>query len=476
MSRRRYSPFERRQRLAARVALYGSLALALAATAGGFAYLRRPLETGAAGRWRGVDYASLPEVRLLREYVRINTSDTGDQAAGARFLVRQLAARGVPATLERVGDRANVYAVLEGRDRRALVLHNHIDTEPEFHSERWLFPPFSAHIEGPWVYGRGTFDMKSLAVAQLLAVAEMKRRGRPLARSLVFLATNGEETGSELGTRWVIARHPRLVARAWAVLTEGGAVEVRQAGDVKYWGIELAQKRYLDLLVCADERAPLDELAAALRARGQPEGRLRLTPEVAAFLRAYAPSRDDRRLRALLAAPAALVRDLAAFRRLPGYLQAMLRDEVALFPVREAPGGGWQMLLKLHLLPGSDAGAALAELVPRWLTWGLRVQLRDDRAAAHGSPPDHPALRAVEEAVRAAYPGAAAGPLFLPRTATDARFFRAAGVPSYGFSPFPTPVTDTLIVGGGNERISLPAYVEGVELYRRLVERLVAAP
>jgi hypothetical protein len=149
--RRRYSPFERRQRLAARVALYGSLALALAATAAGFAYLRRPLSLGTAGLWRGVDYAALPEVRLLREYVRINTSDTGDQVAGARFLHRQLQAAGLPATLELVGDRANVYALLEGQDPRPLILHNHIDTEPEFHSESWLFPPFSAHIEGPWV-------------------------------------------------------------------------------------------------------------------------------------------------------------------------------------------------------------------------------------------------------------------------------------------------------------------------------------
>ena len=473
MPRRRYSPFEKRQRLAARVALYGSLALALAATAAGFAYLRRPLSLGTAGLWRGVDYAALPEVRLLREYVRINTSDTGDQVAGARFLHRQLQAAGLPATLELVGDRANVYALLEGQDPRPLILHNHIDTEPEFHSELWLFPPFSAHIEGPWVYGRGTFDMKSTTVAQLLAMAELKKRGRPLRRSVLFLATNGEETGSELGARWVIARHPDLVRRAWAVLTEGGSVEVRQAGDVKYWGTELAQKRFLDLWVCAAAREPLEELASELRARGQPEEHLRLTPDVAVLLRAYAPSRDGDELRRLLAEPEALTRDLAAFRRLPNFLQAMLRDEVVVFPVREAPGGGWQLLLKLHLLPGSDVATAREVLVPRWLTWGLRVQLYDNGSAAHGSPLDHPVPRAIEETVRAAYPRAAVGPLFLPRTATDSRFFRAAGIPSYGFSPFPTPVTDTLIVGGGNERISLPAYVEGVALYRRLVERLV---
>ena len=472
MPRRNYSPFEKRQRLAARAALYGSLALALGAAAGGLALLQRPLELGQAGRWSGVDYAALEEVRLLREYVRIDTSETGDQVAGALFLARRLAAAGLHPEVERVGDRANVYALLEGRDRRALVLHNHIDVEPEFYSERWRFPPFSAHIEGPWLYGRGTFDMKSVAVAQLLALEELARRGRPPSRSVLFLATNGEESGSELGTRWVIETRPALVRRFWAVLTEGGAVEVRSAGDVKYWGTELAQKRYLDLTVCSGDRAALEDFARTLAERGQPEDRRRLTPEVARFLAAYAASRDDPELRRLLAAPDTLVRDLSSFRRLPNYLKAMLRDEVAPYAVVEAPGGGYQMLVKLHLLPGGDARAAAAELVPSWLTAGLTTTLYDEGGADGGSPLEHPVPHAAAAVVHEVYPQAAAGPLFLPRTATDARFFRAAGVPAYGFSPFAIPATDTLIVGGGNERISLPGYIEGVAIYRRLVERL----
>jgi acetylornithine deacetylase/succinyl-diaminopimelate desuccinylase-like protein len=478
MPRRQYSPFEKRQRFAARVALYGSLALALGAAAAGLTYLRSSLEIdlGAAGRWRGVDYAAMDEVRLLREYVRIDTSETGDQVAGALFLARRLAAAGLHPEVERVGDLANVYALLEGEDRRPLVLHSHIDVEPEFYSERWRFPPFSAHIEGPWLYGRGTFDMKSVTVAQLLALEALARSGRPPRRSVLFLATNGEESGSELGTRWVIAKRPALVRSFWAVLTEGGAVELRTAGDVKYWGTEFAQRRYLDLTVCAGDRESLEDFARALAARGQSEDALRLTPEVARFLAAYAGSRDDPELRRLLAAPADLVRDLASFRRLPGYVGAMLRDEVAPYAIAAAPGGGYQMLIKLQLLPGSDPRATAARLVPAWLTAGLTTNLYDEGAASAGSPLDHPVMRAVEATVREVYPDVPVGPLFLPRTATDARFFRAAGIPAYGFSPFAIPVTDTLIVGGGNERISLPGYVEGVAIYRRLVERLAARP
>ncbi len=59
---------------------------------------------------------------------------------------------------------------------------------------------------------------------------------------------------------------------------------------------------------------------------------------------------------------------------------------------------------------------------------------------------------------RAAHPEAPVGPYFLPWAATDARFFRGAGLPAYGYSPFVIPVTDTLHVGGANERMALSGY------------------
>jgi acetylornithine deacetylase/succinyl-diaminopimelate desuccinylase-like protein len=63
--------------------------------------------------------------------------------------------------------------------------------------------------------------------------------------------------------------------------------------------------------------------------------------------------------------------------------------------------------------------------------------------------------------------------MFLPWTATDSRFFRAHGIPSYGFTPFQVLTSDALRVGGAGERIALPAYVEGVAIYRELLRRLV---
>ena len=52
-----------------------------------------------------IDYAALPEVDLLRRYIRIDTStDGGSELAGAEFLAAELRALGLEPTIERLGD------------------------------------------------------------------------------------------------------------------------------------------------------------------------------------------------------------------------------------------------------------------------------------------------------------------------------------------------------------------------------------
>jgi len=466
---------ERRRRRAARIGLYGSLALVTGMAWVAVAFLNRPLTARRAERWMDRDYARLPEVRLLQEYVRIDTSEaTGDELAGARFLARQFAAAGIPFRIEQVGPRkANLYAWLDGRDPHPLVLHNHIDVSPADPKE-WFSPPFAAKIELPWIYGRGVFDMKSIAIAQMRAMIDLKKSGVPLARSVLFLGTSSEERGSRLGVRRLIRLHPGMVRNFWAVLTEGGVVEARSRDDIKFWGTELAQKRYADLIVCSGRREPLEELRRTLIAIGPTETDLRLTPETAAVFAAYGPTRDREELRALLTHPERVMGDIAAFRKLPPYLRSMLRNEAVPFAVEAAKGGGYRLLIKLQLLPDADLARVREKLVPGWLTFGLTTLLDEPPSAHGGSSLDHPVFRQIEATLRDEYPGTAVGPYFLAWSATDARFFRALGVPAYGFSPFLVMNTDTLQVDQANERFALPGFVDGVALYSKLVRRLVS--
>jgi acetylornithine deacetylase/succinyl-diaminopimelate desuccinylase-like protein len=467
----------RAKRTAARVALYTSLTLTLVVAAillGGL----RSLETGPVDLgWEPTQYRDIEEVVLLQDYLRIDTTpQTGSELAGAEYLAAVLAREGIAARILDMGGRkANLIAVVEGDDHHALILHNHIDVDPIREPEKWKYPPFGGQIHPPWIYGRGAFDMKSVAIAQLRALIELKRSGVRPRRTVVFLATSGEETGSLEGTAWLLRERGDLLEGSWGALTEGGVVEARSTTDIKYWGTETGQKRFVRLIACSVTRERLETLRSDLKSQGQPMEGLRLTPAVAEFLRFYAPTRDLEAHRELLARPETTILDLERFRRLAGYEQALFRDEVSAFPIDEADRGRpFQMPITLALLPDSDVDRAIAELLPAWMTQGVKVVRLPDDGPPASSPLDHPIFTTIGELIASRYGGdVAQGPYFQSRSTNDSRLFRRYGIPSYGFSPFLVLSTDTLGVGGVNESIALPAYLNGVDLYVELLHRLV---
>lgn len=467
---------ERRARRAARVALYGSLGVVGVVLAACLLYMQSLEPEEVRFDWQGVDYASMPEVRLFQRYLQIDTAQpNANELAGARFLAGELEKAGIQATIEVLGGtHANLVAVLEGESREALVLHNHIDTDPVLTPNEWTFPPFGGTIKPPHIYGRGAYDMKSVGIAQLVSMIDLKASGVPLKRSVIFLATGTEEVGSDLGTKWVLAQHRELASRFWAFLTEGGVVETTTADEIKFWGIEVAQKRYVDVALCSDSREPLEELRQELlEDREQGNYQVRLTPEVLEFLKVYAPTRHRDLFRETLIHPERLHLDGSAWGELPVYIKAFFRDEALPFPVKAERGGGYSLLVKLHLLPGSDTGEAIARLLPAWRTAGFDATVYDEGGADHGSPTGNEVFRALAGALAEAHPGSAVGPHFLPWTATDSRFARAAGIPAYGYSPFLIYTGETGRIGQVDERLSLPVFVAGVEVYRRAVRRLV---
>jgi hypothetical protein len=257
------------------------------------------------------------------------------------------------------------------------------------------------------------------------------------------------------------------------VLTEGGVVEATSPTEVKYWGIEFAQKRFAQLSLCSRSRADLEALRALLERDGRGSPRPRLEPAVRAFLAAYGPSRGLGLYRELLAEPAHLPLEMDRYERLTPFLQSLFRDEIVPFRLEPESDGSWRLDLSVHLLPGSELDAVLAELLPAWTTFGLLSTPPDLRGTDATSPLDSAEFRTVERVLAARAPGVAVGPYFLPWTATDARFFRAAGIAAYGVSPFAVMASETTGIAKPDERMQLPAYVQGVGLYRDLVAELV---
>jgi hypothetical protein len=465
----------RANRTAARIALYTSLvttAILAVVFVGGL----RSLDTGTVEMgWDPAEFDTMEDVVLLQDYLRIDTTpQTGSELAGARYLASLLEREGIPTEVLDMGERkANLIAVLEGSSDHALVLHNHIDVDPILEPEKWIYPPFSGHIHPPWIYGRGAFDMKSVAIAQLRAMVELKRSGVRPSRSVIFLATSGEETGSLEGTAWLLRERADLLGRSWGVLTEGGVVEARTPSDIKYWGTETGQKRFVRLLACSPSRERLETFLLDLQSIGQPLQNLRVTAPVAEFLRFYASTRDLPSHRRLLSDPESLVSDLRDFSQLAVYQTGLFRDEISPFPI-EATGHGYVMPLTLALLPDTGVDDAMTRLLPDWMTLGMKIVRLADDGPLPSSPIDHPIFTSIQHVLEARYGPVPNGPFFQSRSTNDSRLFRSYQIPSYGFSPFLVLATDTIGIGSNNESIALPAYLTGVELYIDLVRRLVA--
>ncbi|HEX2252412.1 MAG TPA: M20/M25/M40 family metallo-hydrolase [Thermoanaerobaculia bacterium] len=475
----RFSRVERRRRTSARIALYGSLAVTGAVAVLLAFFLVPRVERDGTMAWSAERYALLPEVQMLREYIAIDTTPQGSELAGALWLADRLAELGLVPVVERVGDDANVWTVIEGRSHEAVVLHHHVDVEAVLRPEAWSHPPFDGVIDGPWLYGRGAFDMKSVAVAQLMALRRLVWSGERPERSVIFLATTGEEVGSHLGMRFFLATHPELVRRFAVVLTEGGAVEGRRPGEAKYWGTEFAQKRLVRVTLCSGTREPLaaleqDILDNARLYRGEPK----LVPETERFLRSYAPTRDARRLRELLTHPRTLLLDRPTFDDLSAYLRGFFQNVLLPQGLHPVAGGGWELRLNLLLLPGEDTGRALDELLPPWTRFALPEIVVEESPPGTSSPLDHWAFQEIDRLMEERYPDVVHGPLMLPSTITDARFLRHHGITAYGFSPFNVLTPEVLQMsqyGTLNERISLTGFEEGVRLYEALLLRLAGA-
>ncbi len=469
-----------RRPVASRIALYGALLVVVAAFV---VFLPRKPAPVFDTAWSEIDYAANEDVQRLQALVRIDTTpDTGREIDAARHLAGILEDAGLPVEIEEhPGAKANLWAILEGTTEEALVLHNHLDVDPIRRPRDWLAPPFEGRVDPPWIIGRGVFDMKSVTVAQLGAVLAAKERmdetGWRPERSLIFLATSSEETGSDPGTRHILANRPDLTRRFWAVLTEGGVLEAPWAGEVKYWGTSFAQKQFLEVTATSPSAERLEQLRASLLRELRTAPPTALVPEVRAFAAAYGPSRHHPDYRAALAEPERVLSEPELFERLPDLLKALFRNEAHPFAVEKSPSGGYGLRIVLHVLPGLDADAAAAELLPGRLLDGIEIGLHQRRGAARGSPLDHPAYVRLRESLlrHTGVEPARVGPYLLTRYANDARFFRRHGIAAYGFTPFMLLSVDTMTVAGPNEKIALPAFVEGVELYRQVVLDLLDA-
>ncbi len=418
----------------------------------------------------------------LRQYLQLDTSNPpGNEHRSAGFLASILHSEGISTRLIVSPEgRPNLMARLEGDDSGpgALVLLHHMDVVPP--GPDWSFDPFSGRIEQGRLQGRGAIDDKSLGIAHLAAFVDLARSGARLERDVLLLAVADEEAGGPRGTGWLLEHHAAELGEIDMVLGEGGTNRVL-GGAVRWWGVEVAQKRPLWLRVTAQGRrghgSNVDLHSAPHRLVRSLAGivdrplEFRLTPAARRYFEALANLESGpigsvlRRMDEILAGP-------EPERSLPPGLPNLLMDSVQVNVlaagerINVTPGYA-EALVDVRLLPDTDADAFLADLRRRLGdAVEIEVVLAAPRSAA--SPTDSRDWNRLDEILEAEAPVV---PAFIPGV-TDSRYFRELGVPAYGLSPFVLEGVQMRGIHGPDETIPISAFETGVDRMTRIVRAL----
>jgi acetylornithine deacetylase/succinyl-diaminopimelate desuccinylase-like protein len=425
-------------------------------------------------------------VRICSELIRIDSTNTGDNAtsagerAAAEYVAAQLAEVGLePIIRESAPGRTSVITRFPaadgaGADRDALLVHAHLDVVPADPSE-WSVHPLSGEVRDGYVWGRGAVDMKDVDAMLLATVRAMRREGRAPSRDLVFAFVADEEAGGAYGAQYLVDNEPELFAGCTEAIGEVGGFSFTIAEDTRLYLIETAEKGLNWLRLHAKGRPghgsmvhddnAVTALAEAVARVGRHRFPLTLTEPARIFLEEvsealgfpFDPEQPEQAL-AKLGSIAPMIGSTLRNTVNPTRLQAGYKDNVipsrasATIDCRTIPGQHESFLEELRSVIGPDLEIEIVERLPP-----IQTSF------------DGPLVEAMTAALKAEDPGARAVPYMLSG-GTDAKAFSTLGIRCFGFAPLrlPPDLNFSALFHGIDERVP----VEGLQFGVRVLDRL----
>ena len=408
-------------------------------------------------------------IRTIQEYVRINTSNPpGDVLKAADFLTRILQREGIPVKRYDSGPgRSIVVARLKGTGTaKPLLLLHHMDVVPT-DASRWQHDPFAAEIADGKIWGRGAIDMKGLGVVQLMAFLSLKRQNVALARDVILMAVPDEETGGELGARWMRNQHYADIDPEY-ILDEGGfgSRDLFAPGKLVF-GISVAEKKILWLKLRVEgvaghgsqphDQNPNDRLIRALaRLLGEPLPTASFT---------------------VIETMKSKIGTLAANK----FNNAIQQSTISLTSLRSGVGDPPKVnvipsvaeaTIDCRVLPGTSKDQWMAEIRRRLGDPNIKIEITYESDDPVVTTQDSTFYRALEAAVKRRHPDAIVTPMVVPY-GTDANSFRPKGVKSYGFTPVIVPAEAAMSMHGDAEYLPVDAVAPAIQiLFEALRETL----
>ena len=441
--------------------------------------------------------------QVFKQLIETNTADSVGSTTDAANKMRQrfLDAGFDPqdvVVLEAAPKRGNLivrYRAEAASAQKPVLFLCHLDVVEAKRSD-WSVDPFTFTERDGYYYGRGTQDIKEGDAALVTDFIRLKREGFKPKRDMILALTSDEEGGPNNGVDWLLKNHRDLIDAAYAINPDAGSVNVDH-GKVVSVGIQTAEKLYGDFVLKATNRGghsslprsdnAIYELAAALEKIQRYRFPFELNPATRSYLQTLATTEQGQEaadLRAVTGANPSQA-DIDRLSQNPE-LNSLVRTTCV---ATELSGGHAPNALpqtataniNCRILPGHSLREVEDQLVK--IIADPQITVTFDNGGLTGNDLDakSPQAREVDPAVMTAvkriaaemWPGAPVVAT-MDAGASDGKYTNAAGISTYGVSPFPIDVNDVR-AHGRDERIPITSFDQGVTFYYEMIPMLAGA-
>jgi acetylornithine deacetylase/succinyl-diaminopimelate desuccinylase-like protein len=426
---------------------------------------------------------------IYKQFIEIQSGyTTGSTTPVAGAAAARLKAAGFPDSDIFVGGpiakKYNLVVRYHGTGaHKPILLLAHTDVV-EAKREDWTTDPFQLIEKDGYFYGRGTGDDKAQAAVWIANLIRYKQEGFKPDRDIIVALTADEEGGGPYsGINWLLKNHRDLIDAEYS-LNEGGwgesldgkkisnDVQVSEKYVINY-RFEVHNKGGHSSLPVPDNA--IYHLAAALDRLSRFGFPLKTNDVTAAYFKSMAkietgPSKQDL-VKAAQGSQEAMIRLAAAT---PAFNATLRTTCVA---TQLEGGHAINALPQLaaanvncRVLPEDSADSITTTLQKVVADDQVSVKILGDVSAGPASPMSQDLLRAISETTNKIWPGVPTVPMMV-MGATDGKYLRIAGIPTYGVQGFFFDRND-IRFHGRDERLSVQSFYEGQAFLYDLVKDL----
>jgi acetylornithine deacetylase/succinyl-diaminopimelate desuccinylase-like protein len=428
---------------------------------------------------------------IYKELVETNTEDSagvGSVTKASEQIAARFRAAGYPESdIHLLGPTEDKHAVivrLHGTGaKKPILLLAHLDVVMALPTD-WSTDPFKLVEKDGYYYGRGSIDDKAMASIFVANMIRYKKEGFVPDRDIILALTPDEEKSGLLGASWLAENHKDLIDAEYA-LNEGGGGSLKN-GKPFLQAIQATEKAFTNFTLTVKNPGGHSSVPRPDNAIYQlAEGLVRFehfkfpvqlndvtrafftgtaaieAPVTAAAMRALLKNPNDADAAATLSKDPrynSILRTTCVATRLSGGHADNALPQTA------------TALVNCRVFPNVPIDSVRATIIKVLNDTGIVVSPSEQLAPTSPSPLTAELLDPVKTLTARMFDGVPVIP-FMSTGATDGRYLRAAGIPTYGVSGLFLEPTD-IRAHGKDERVPQKSLYDSQAFLYELVKML----